>query len=567
MYLGEASNKRRKRIIAGITAGLILLFGLAFFPDLKNFGESVVLFFTEVLNGSKRLDEAIPLPLITSDLVLLYNLVIGFLFVFLVWLGMLASQAILPVNDFVDAYRTAFHLLLHLLGLHGPAIFVKDGKKRTTKEDLRPGPGVAVVDFNSAIVIEEQVPYPGIARLIYLISHTILILLGLADRTTTPRAEGPGIVYMNKYENIRGVVDLRKQFRSQDNVNAYTRDGIEVKSRAWSIFTIGEEGDIVQVGYAGDPRPENLRIVTLEMIPENHFRVTGFSDELEAHDRDEIHRFAMVAASNGEILDYQPLRSLRRGFDRDRVFAAVFSEARDDKDNLLSWADLPARVSASIFREMISRINYDELYALGRPSPVPILRYRADLRTAMRSNGILSFRLLMHRSEPYLQLRRVYEGSELRVSNEKPLTYPKVLRDRGIKVIAAGFGDIEAVSDEVYQKRLESWAAEWVSETDDIRAKMELEAIRQTGRARAAAQRDLMTSLNDILSSKDVSSEVLAVRIFQTLDRLAAESKTKDLLPGGTVDVLKTTREWLLPNNALPPGQPNAVMPIDGDEL
>jgi hypothetical protein len=540
---------------------------IAFWQDLGNILGLFGRFLLNVMLGNLRFDELFNPTNIRSIWLLTYNLAIGFLGVFLLWLVLLANQAVLPVEGFVETYRTAWHLLLFMLRLHGPAVFVKDGQNNSTKEDERKGPGVAVVDFNSAIVLEERVPPPGFGRLIDGVVHTLLTMLGLAEQHQSPRAAGPGIVFMTKHEKIRGAVDLRTQFRAIPNITAYTRDGIEVKSRIIANFTVGQDPDVVQVTYDGAARPENLRVVTLERLPENKLRVTGMADELDQNDRDEIHHFIHVWQHSDEKFSYKPLKDPQTGYNPDRVFAAVFSEARGDKDQILPWTELPVRVAAGFFREMLSQVNYDQLYNVGAAESFPIPSYKAKLRIMMRNNGLLSYRLLFHQNGQPILKRSVYSESELVISEVKALTYPKMLRDRGIKIINSGFGDIASVNELLYQRRLQAWRATWQRETDFVTASRELEAARLRNHARAQAQQELLVSLNDILQNQSISREVMAVRILQALENLASDTKTKDILPGGTMDVLKSTRDWLMPGDIPPALHAGQTYPVDGEQL
>jgi hypothetical protein len=182
----------------------------------------------------------------------------------------------------------------------------------------------------------------------------------------------------------------------------------------------------------------------------------------------------------------------------------------------------------------------------------------------MRNSGILRYRLLFHRSKLPIERRKTYLRSDFLVSDIKSLVYPKILRERGIKVMMAGFGDILPVNDAIYLHRLESWKATWLRDTDIITAEKDLEAMRIRSRARALAQQEIVTSLNHILGQTDIPQEVLAVRVLQALETLASESGTKNLLPFGTLDVIKSTREWFLPGSANTPTLPP---PVDGDLL
>ena len=565
MYLGDESAKKRTQRLRWISGILILLFLFSFWQDIIIVLGLLKDFLLGVILGNLRLDELIPPTSWKSIWVLSYNLLLGFGLVFFFWLFMLAGQAVLPVQGFVDTYRAAFHLLLFMLHMHGPAVFIKDGKNNSTKEDeQRKGPGVAVVDFNSAIVLEARVPPPGIGRLIDTVVQTLMVMLGLNDQMAGTRAAGPGIVFMTEHEKIRGTVDLRTQFRGIPGITAYTRDGIEVKSRIFSSFTVGQDADIVQVTYDGDPRPENLRVITLEKLPEKKLRLTGMSDELDANDRDEIHHYIHVWQRGNAKLSYKQPPEPETGYNPDRVFASVFSEARDSQDKLIPWSDLPVRVAAGFFREMMSQVNYDQLYNVGATENFPIPAYKAKLRNLMRNNGLLSYRLVFHKSDQPLQKRIVYSESDLIISEVRHLAFPKMLRDRGIKVITAGFGDIQAVNEQLYQRRLQAWRATWQRETDIIGATRELEAARLRNHARAQAQQELLVSLNDILQNQTISREVMAVRILQALENLAAETKTKDILPGGTLDILKSTRDWLMPGDVPPSLPPGLNFPNDG---
>lgn len=568
MYLGEPNLKRRKNIIRAILGSLVLLFILSFWKEI---GDVLAIFWHILKAFANR-----TLPSVTpqegwSAAIMGYTCFFGFFFVFFLWLGMISAQALLPVTSPKEMLRAGWHLLLYILRIHGPAVFVKDGKLLSTAEDIREGAGVAVVDFNSAIVLEERVSQPGIQRLVEMWLHQLKVFLGLEDRTETPRACGAGVVFMRPRERIRGVVDLRRQFRSDAKVPAYTRDGIEVSSRVWAQFTIGQEPDVVQVTYDGEHRPEKLRVVTLEKLPEGYYRVASLTDELDSADRDEIHHMVRVAMRQEAFQAYCDLREPDPlpVFNRDRVFSAVFSEARSEQ--LLSWTELPTRVAASSFREIMMQVNYDQFYNIGgEDKDFPLPRYKSRLRQSLRNNGLLSYRLLFHKDglnikDPVqLRVKKAYHETELMVTAVRPLTSPKILRDRGIKVIAAGFGDINPVSDAVYRQRLEAWRAPWQRDTEVLNAAWTLQASRVRSHARALAQQELVTNLNGIFKQNEFSQEALAIRLLQAVENVAADPKTRQLLPLNTLDMMKIAHDWLLPGDN--PAAGPVVLPSDGED-
>jgi hypothetical protein len=59
------------------------------------------------------------------------------------------------------------------------------------------------------------------------------------------------------------------------------------------------------------------------------------------------------------------------------------------------------------------------------------------------------------------------------------------------------------------------------------------------GKARAKAQVDLATYLKEIFDSKDLTDEVVAVRLLRALESSASDPKTRQLLPPHTMEILR----------------------------
>ncbi len=289
-------------------------------------------------------------------------------------------------------------------------------------------------------------------------------------------------------------------------------------------------------------------MVGVERLPDGRMRVNNLLDELDEEDRREIHRYARVAGRLGVLRPYTPIdaNSQIPEFDAERVFSAVFSAARNAQDEVVPWDDLPIRVAVEQFQEILSRENYDTLYQQGTSSRLPLEEVRSILRIRMRDMGILSFRFLTHKRQD-LEIGRVYNPSELLVSPVRALTGSKVLRNRGIKVIASSFGDLMPVSEAVYKQRLDNWRATWDSDIAMVHADRDLEAMRVRSRAQAQAQRDLFNAFSKIFQSAENSQEVLTIRVFQALESLAGDPKTRQFLPPETVDIIRDLRGWLLP--------------------
>jgi hypothetical protein len=557
MHLGEPGNKKTNKIVRGVIIAFMLLFLIAFRKEIL-----WMIGFPPALDVSANVLPPGPF--------FFFNCLVGFGFVFLLWLILISFQALLPISDLiknpiaclVEAYRTSWHLLLYIFKRHGPAIAVVDGAANSTIEDYnREGRhGVILIDFNSAVVLEERDASPGIKRVIDKIYSAILEALLLVDASESPRVCEPGIVFTRPRELIRGVVDLRKQFRFLPKVHCYTREGIELYTNIFALFTIGQDADILQVTYDGEMRPENLRVVTLEERP-GFQRVTGFSDELDEGDRKEIHEFAMRAGWPGEAdqpvyVDFTPLpKTDVQLFNRERVFSAVFAQAKNARQEILPWHELPVRVAASQFRELMLQVNYDDLYDMKERTRFPLPEYKKKLRLSMRNNGILAFRLIQHKSGAPLVRGRIYAETDLAVSQVRSLMNSRILRDRGIKVLFSGFSDLIPVNEQVYKQRLANWRIPWEEELTMNQATQDLQAMRVSSRARSQAQQDLWRSLKQLFEQNEYTEEALALRIMQALDQATNEPRTQALLPTNVIDMMRHLQAFLLPSEIPGPQQ------------
>ena len=190
----------------------------------------------------------------------------------------------------------------------------------------------------------------------------------------------------------------------------------------------------------------------------------------------------------------------------------------------------------------------------------------------MRNCGLLSYRLVSQRKPGWpmvLKAREVFHNKrDLFVSPVQTLQTSKILRDRGIQMIAAGFGDL-VPANEVYLQKLASWRAEWERDTKSTRAAADLEATRIYNRARARAQQELAVSFQEIFENGRHSKEALALRVLQALESIAADRETQRLLPGDTINMLRSIHDWLLPGEIVlgrGPLNPPAMPPDQGEE-
>ncbi len=573
MRLGEPVRNKTKQWVNGFLIALALLFLFAFRGEIWDFLKLFGLFFEIFVLGFPF--DGVDLSILESFNKLFINCLFGFGLLFIFWVFLISAQALLPTSNAREIYRTAWHLWLFITRRHGPAVFIKDGQEISTKEDKEHrGHGVIVVDFNSAVVLEERGVPPGLSSLANSTGLNLLSLLSLSDSPESPRVCGPGIVFTRPGERIRGVVDLRRQFRIQPKVQCYTREGIELSANVFAIFTIGQdpEGDALQVTYQGERRPENLRVCVFQPVTSGPasggLKLTALNDELDSDDCQEINHFARIVRRTGGLYAYAPLPSPQTlpVFNRERVFSAVFAQARNGQQDAMPWTELPTRVAASFFRELMPQINYDQLYELKENTHYPLPGYKRKLANRMRNNGILAYRLVFHQTGEPLILGETYQPADLVVTEIQKLTTSKLLRDRGIKVIMSSFGDPSPVSSIIYKQRLDNWRANWERELDITQAGRSLQAMRIRSHALAEAQQDLWYSLNQLFQVQDCSDEALALQLMQALEVAASDPTTRQLLPGQTIDMLRQIHLMLKPEPQPPSASPNVLNVLKGPD-
>jgi hypothetical protein len=371
------------------------------------------------------------------------------------------------------------------------------------------------------------------------------------------RVAGPGLVFIRRGERLRGTVDLRKQFRINLNVLGYTSDGIEVQTHVFAIFSLGYPPTVLKVAYCGGQFADNLRVLEID---EEAQTIKSISDELDDQDKAEIDRYAQGYIGSGEAS--VPLEPAEKGsdmppfpIDDERIFSAIASRGRDlDADKLDTWEDVPARVATEIFRNLISQVTYDGLYLPDDPVNFPLKKeFKPEFARLVRQQGVMSYQFLHRRDGGDPEVGQRIETRLYRVSPVQKLHNSKVLRDRGIKVIHAGFAELKPTDPAISQQRLDNWRAHWQREDDLVKADHDLEIIRMRNKARADRQREMIAKLSRIVQSSAYSEEALTLHIFQALEDFATNQYTQQLVPRDTITVLRSLRQWLFPEEKLPP--------------
>jgi len=253
----------------------------------------------------------------------------------------------------------------------------------------------------------------------------------------------------------------------------------------------------------------------------------------------------------GSLMFTREERQVRVGpflFDRKRVLAAVYSDALDinrvaGEDKHMHWTKLPVHVAAQIFRDLVSREQYDYLYQPKATSTYNMPKLKANLSRAVRNQGVLAFRFVDHMDGEAFQLGKTMDPDELQYYDKRDLKTPKVLRARGIKVIGSGFPDLFPVGAGVSESQLDYWRAPWQRDAIDNRSRHQLQAVRIINHERAESQREMAYNLARILRSSQ-TEEALAIRVFQALEATASDDRVRQFLPRESILLLRSFSEW-----------------------
>ena len=454
----------------------------------------------------------------------------------------LISNFILPVYTSSKKRKIFKQLLSYLRGQHGFVTFVKNGMEKSREGDFLGGKrGIVIAGLNSAAVLEKN----GSARSV-----------------------GPGIHITNPGEKVRGTVDLRRQIRTRPAVSAQTRDGIEVSCLVFTLFTLGEEPDVVKVAYDGEHVAENLRVLSLEEEwrskgggDQNAYPVMtvgGFQDVLNPDEKEEIHRFVQAHRQVEFGTSHQSAKKRHHpgapySFNSERVFQSIAYQPYDIEDEVIkSWAELPVFVAVDVFRKLLAQEVYDNLYNLANRNSgeYNLAQLKNNFRVRMRHLGILAFQYVEKKDRVSLREGDLWDENLFRVFPVRELQTPTVLRRRGIKVIAAGFSELKPKDREVRSNYLfDYWRASWQRKAALIQSDLELQAMRIRNDARIQAQRDVAFTLSKILETTQYSEEAVALRLFQALESVANDSITRDLLPRDVISLMQNVKSILLDEN------------------
>jgi hypothetical protein len=496
--------------------------------------------------------------------------------IFVFWL----AQFILPVTRWRERGPAAWRLFVFSLfwgHLHGPAVFVHNGETDADLDELgKSGPGVAFVDLRSAITLnsrprsKEDLSPANLERpeRTYFDEKTNTYVSNV-------RVAGPGLVFIEEHERLTDWVDLRKQSRTRKGVQADTRDAIRVKTDISCTFTLGEPPDILDVCLGGQDGKQVFVIEWDTSMPVTYKRIKSLSRELDERDEREIYDFWIHHPDAASVLSDVPSSGFPYTLDEGRVEQAIYfqnlmPDPKPSSDlSFRKWSEVPQDVATEKFRILLSQQPYLKLYAPEDLTNFPLKDLKRELTRQVRNTGVLAYRLITLREGGIPEAQRLYFTSELVFYPPRNLMRMDVLRDRGIKVLSAGFGELEPVESLVRDHLIQSWRSVKQKEAAFKVADSNLEVARIRNQARVHAQQSMIYNLTQILEDQEYPREALAMLIYQELEAAAANPETRKLLPGDTLSLLTGIGTILLPADktaARPGGGIPPYVPTDEND-
>lgn len=233
---------------------------------------------------------------------------------FILWM-LFFSQFVVPLRTVGDRFNIFGRMLLYTAQMHGPAVYVENGKIRQREEEmLRRGPGIIVLDSASAALLRTDV------------------------RVT--RSVGPGVSFMSWQERIAGAVDLhyQKQFIGpweSDDVFSPQKPGEPEKS-----FTERSKRRQMTSGLTRDH---------IEVVPNIWVKF-----KIDANPGQGLTQFGYRAEPVERAV-------LSRNID--------LNEAADSPNRITDWNWVPAYLAVDIWRELVAKFTLTELF-----SPHPLAR-------------------------------------------------------------------------------------------------------------------------------------------------------------------------------------------------
>jgi hypothetical protein len=327
------------------------------------------------------------------------------------------AQFILPVEKLSDRIKLLERIVLSyvpeipalgLKNIHGPAIFIKDGKiiQKVTKtegevkeEIQKKGPGVIWLDSASAAVLRTAVKFT--------------------------RAVGPGIVFTRRFETIAGVVDLHTQ--KQSIGPAEGEDPFAPKPEGMSEDKFKELQERSRWSSSGMTRDGIEVVANISVV----FKIDAEEEKQEG--------------------------GTNFGFNADAIFKAVANEginpsAKQDSPHFhVPWNEIPAFIAVDVWREYLRKFTLSQLFE-ALPNPPADGR---EERTALQFIGDCLNERLRNANVTLLDDFGRPGGQKI------PSREYRLIKDNGIKIVKVNIKKVY-FAPSIEEQLIRQWTANWL---------------------------------------------------------------------------------------------------------
>jgi hypothetical protein len=307
------------------------------------------------------------------------------------------------------------------------------------------------------------------------------------------RIVGPGAVLTKPGEAPYKVVDLRDQIRATQ-VNAITRDGIEVQVPIGSLFRIKRGHREVALG---EPWPYHNNRDVFEVV---------FAEEVDPS-------------------GLSPLATR----------------------NAMPWEDLPLLIAAHKLEQVIAFYSLDQLYSGitdEAASRLPGTSQAALLTTHRRAEEALGLPPADDLRDP---LTRTTIGNLVRRAVRQ------TLEPQGFDIHGGGVGNkITPLNPHVTQQRVEAWKSRFIAKVMDWHASVQRRRFKSLDGIQQDARQKLLTSLiNEISKNLDEAtsedrSNFVAYHLLDSLIRIARRPDVGSMLPEAALPTLEQLYQRVL---------------------
>ncbi|GAB4578552.1 MAG: hypothetical protein Fur0022_12870 [Anaerolineales bacterium] len=330
------------------------------------------------------------------------------------------AQFTLPLKHTRERVQAAVRLFLYMMGRHGMAIFVNDGKiVRGDREGEKKGYGVMLLDTASAAVLRTP--------------------------KEVTRVVGPGVSFLGAKESIGGIVDLHRQGQALGPTSPHdpfipTKLGDEtdedLKKRQegrWQTSALTRDGVEVVPNV----------VVTFRLEP---------PPEVKEPDEKSLPFFERI------VKKYSRREEVKSGFgfNPDAVMRALthtsidLEESYSSDNRLKDWTKIPALLAVDVWREYLRKFTFDDLFTFTSLNPTDRNR-----RTAFE---IILEAVRTRMTKPEYEVLDEF-GRPTGVMKLSPEYL--LLKDRGIVVLVVSISNPRFEQD-VNEKLFTQWRTNWL---------------------------------------------------------------------------------------------------------